>query len=621
DEYADERAEFCVSKKRKRTREVVRQGFEFVEHSEADLPTRAIGSRPSESDLVGEQTQVDIQLLGMKKKALLDTGSQVVKWRLIDWAHFCMGRVPITKWLPTYNWKQDLKSDVIGGVMLSIMSLPQGLAYGYLVGVPPVYGLITAIFGPIIYSIFGTSRHTSPGVTPLSGSSLSIYIVFLQGCFAIAALMVGGVVEQFGSSPSPATAHGNTTEHPKICCKLASAAVPPDQAVNVASSVTLIIGLWQIFFGLLNAGILAVWLSDHLVQASWMLLYAADVMLACEDKIELQRQEQAWCDRLDRFGTNINVKRIEYLTADEDESSSIKVNGIELPRTSVFKYLGSAIASDGGLLVKAISRLSDNQCGFVAGCGTIDAINATRLLVEKHREKQKQVHIAFLDLEKVFDRVPRKVIWYALQQHNALEELIEWVQMLYPCPKSRVQAATGTSMEFPMSVGVHQGSALSPFLFVAVMDAITRGLQKPVSWTLLYADDVILACEDKDDPERQVQALCDRLTMFGLILNSKKTEYLTTDIDESGSIKIDGTEYFEHLKSEIYRAVVRPVATYGAECWLGTKEVETRLSIMETKMLRWTAGVTRMDRIRNDVIRQKFGVAPITEKMREARLR
>ncbi|VDP39796.1 unnamed protein product [Heligmosomoides polygyrus] len=77
----------------------------------------------------------------------------------------------------------------------------------------------------------------------------------------------------------------------------------------------------------------------------------------------------------------------------------------------------------------------------------------------------------------------------------------------------------------------------------------------------------------------------------------------------------------EHLKSKIYRTVVRPVAIYGAECWPATKEVETRLSVMETKMLRWTAGVTRMDRIRNDAIRQKFGVAPIADKMREARLR
>ncbi|VDP09208.1 unnamed protein product [Heligmosomoides polygyrus] len=53
---------------------------------------------------------------------------------------------------------------------------------------------------------------------------------------------------------------------------------------------------------------------------------------------------------------------------------------------------------------------------------------------------------------------------------------------------------------------------------------------------------------------------------------------------------------------------------YGAECWSATKEAEARLSITEATMLRWTAGVTRMDRIRNDAIRQKFGVAPIADK-------
>ncbi|VDO72582.1 unnamed protein product [Heligmosomoides polygyrus] len=60
---------------------------------------------------------------------------------------------------------------------------------------------------------------------------------------------------------------------------------------------------------------------------------------------------------------------------------------------------------------------------------------------------------------------------------------------------------------------------------------------------------------------------------------------------------------------------------YGAERWRTTKETESRLNVMETKMLRWAAGVTRMDRIRNDATRQKFGVAPIADKMPEARLR
>ncbi|VDO74551.1 unnamed protein product [Heligmosomoides polygyrus] len=66
----------------------------------------------------------------------------------------------------------------------------------------------------------------------------------------------------------------------------------------------------------------------------------------------------------------------------------------------------------------------------------------------------------------------------------------------------------------------------------------------PASWWLIlhYADDVMLACDDKGDLERQVQAWCDRLAMFGLKLNVKKTEYLTTEVNESGSVKIDGTE-------------------------------------------------------------------------------
>ncbi|VDP29164.1 unnamed protein product [Heligmosomoides polygyrus] len=199
------------------------------------------------------------------------------------------------------------------------------------------------------------------------------------------------------------------------------------------------------------------------------------------------------------------------------------------------------------------------------------------------------------------------------------------------------------------------------------MDAITRDLQKPVTWTLLYADDLMLASEDKDELEREVKAWRDCLERFGLRLNVKKTVYLTTDVTEFSSIKVNGIELprtsvfkylgsavasdgnlmtevnslvsaawskwrsltgvlcdrkiLEHLKSKIYRAVFRPVAMNGAECWPATKEDETRLSAKKTKMLRWTAGVTRMERIRNDVIRQKCGVTPIADRMREARMR
>ncbi|EYB86954.1 hypothetical protein Y032_0270g843 [Ancylostoma ceylanicum] len=123
-------------------------------------------------------------------------------------------------------------------------------------------------------------------------------------------------------------------------------------------------------------------------------------------------------------------------------------------------------------------------------------------------------------------------------------------------PRNRVQAAAGTSAEFPISVGVQQGSALSPLLFTLVMDAITRDLQRPAPWALLYADDVMLPSEQKEDFERQTQAWGERLARFRLRLNVKKTEYMTTNLDVLFTIQSDGndrrrTDYFKYLGSTL----------------------------------------------------------------------
>ncbi|KAK6767018.1 hypothetical protein RB195_026345 [Necator americanus] len=56
--------------------------------------------------------------------------------------------------------------------------------------------------------------------------------------------------------------------------------------------------------------------------------------------------------------------------------------------------------------LRKIVSVSLNQCGFVKDCSTIDAIHAVRILLEKHREENRSVHLAFLDLEKAFDRTP-----------------------------------------------------------------------------------------------------------------------------------------------------------------------------------------------------------------------
>ena len=67
--------------------------------------------------------------------------------------------------------------------------------------------------------------------------------------------------------------------------------------------------------------------------------------------------------------------------------------------------------------------------------------------------------------------------------------------------------------------------------------------------------------------------------------------------------------------------VVRPALLYGAECWPIKKSHVQRMKVAEMRMIRWVCGHTRLDKIRNEVIRGKIGVASIEDKMREARLR
>ena len=67
-------------------------------------------------------------------------------------------------------------------------------------------------------------------------------------------------------------------------------------------------------------------------------------------------------------------------------------------------------------LIRQVVSIDDSQFGFVPGRGTTDAIFVVRQLQEKYLSANKRLYMAFVDLEKAFDRVPRKVIWWALRK-------------------------------------------------------------------------------------------------------------------------------------------------------------------------------------------------------------
>ena len=75
------------------------------------------------------------------------------------------------------------------------------------------------------------------------------------------------------------------------------------------------------------------------------------------------------------------------------------------------------------------------------------------------------------------------------------------------------------------------------------------------------------------------------------------------------------------LKGKICETQVRPVLLYGTVSWAVVKKDEDLMSRTEMRMLRWLLGVSRLEKLRNEEVRRRCGVADIIEKMREARLR
>ena len=58
-----------------------------------------------------------------------------------------------------------------------------------------------------------------------------------------------------------------------------------------------------------------------------------------------------------------------------------------------------------------------------------------------------------------------------------------------------VRTSDGDTDDFPIRIGLHQGSTLSPYLFVLVIDKVTRDLQGDIPWCMLFVDDVVLVDE------------------------------------------------------------------------------------------------------------------------------
>lgn len=318
-----------------------------------------------------------------------------------------------------------------------------------------------------------------------------------------------------------------------------------------------------------------------------------------------------------------------------------------------------------------ICQITPNQFGFTPSKSTTDAIQAVRILIEKHRVNNVDLHFAFIDLEKAFDRVPRRLVWQAMREQLIPEDYVLLVQDMYRNICTKVRSPAGLSREFAVEVGVHQGSALSPWLFNIVMDFVTKKIQHGLPWNLLYADDVALVAESAEKLQVSLNEWITALEGSGLRVSRSKTEHLEckfsntaadANIYYSDGTQVPKVDQFRYLgsvvtrdanseadvshrinvawqkwrtltgvlcdprmpiriKGKVYKAAVRPAMLYGAECWTVKETHVQKLHVAEMKMLRWSGGVTRLDKIRNEYVQGSFKVTPISEKLTEKRLR
>ncbi|KAK3562622.1 hypothetical protein QTP86_003350 [Hemibagrus guttatus] len=226
------------------------------------------------------------------------------------------------------------------------------------------------------------------------------------------------------------------------------------------------------------------------------------------------------------------------------------------------------------------------------------------------------------------------------------EKYVRVVQDMYERSRTVVRCAVGQTEEFNVEVGLHQGSALSPFLFAIVMDQLSEEVRQESPWTMMFADDIVICSESREQVEENLERWRFALERRGMKVSRSKTEYMCVNEREgSETVRLQSEEVkkvqeFKYLgstvqsngecgkevkkrvqagwngwrkvsgvlcdqkisariKGKVYRTVVRPAMLYGLETVSLRKRQESELEVAELKMLRFSLGVTRLDRIRN----------------------
>ncbi|KAK2921830.1 hypothetical protein Q8A73_001315 [Channa argus] len=144
-----------------------------------------------------------------------------------------------------------------------------------------------------------------------------------------------------------------------------------------------------------------------------------------------------------------------------------------------------------------------------------------------------------------------------MRKSGAAEKYVRVVQDMYESCKTVVRFAVGVTEEFKVEVGLHQGSALSPFLFSLLMDRLTDEVRQESPWTMMFADNIVICSESREQLEENLERWRSALENRGMKLSRSKTEYMcVNERDPGGTMRLKGVEVkkvqdFKYLGSTV----------------------------------------------------------------------
>ncbi|CAN1338704.1 Sulfate transporter 4.1, chloroplastic [Linum perenne] len=91
----------------------------------------------------------------------------LTKWKRITFLQFIERLLPCSRWIRTYRWRDDFQVDLVAGLTIGVMLVPQAMSYAKLAGLQPIYGLYTGFVPIFVYAAFGSSRQLAIGPVAL----------------------------------------------------------------------------------------------------------------------------------------------------------------------------------------------------------------------------------------------------------------------------------------------------------------------------------------------------------------------------------------------------------------------------------------------------------------------